>query len=442
MSDTQPDDTVTDRPASAEPTRRTLLQAFAGGTLTAAAAGFPGLAAAQGRTIRIGYISPLTGPQAPFGETDKYTVARIQALLKDGLTVNGQKYAVEILVRDNQSNPNKAAELAGNLILNEKIHLMLPASTTDAINPVSDQCELHGVPCISSQAPWQSFVFPRGGSAEKPFKWTYHFFWGLEDVLASFTGMWNSVQTNRKVGMLFPRNADGEAWGNKEWGLPPAVTKAKFETVIPSSFQPLTNDFSAQIAAFKKAGCDIVGGISYPVDLKTFITQCRQQQYRPKIVTVAAALLFPSGVEAMGALGEGMSTEVWWTPAFPFKSSLTGETGAKMAADWEATTKKQWTQPIGYAHALWEVALDVLKRAKDPLSRDAIRQAITETNLTTMAGPIRFKDGPTPNICKTPIVGGQWVKGAKHKYDLRIVDNSASKLVPVEGKLALIGAPA
>ena len=163
-------------------------QALKGMGAAAVAAGLPGLALAQTKTIRIGYISPLTGPQAPFGETDKYMVAKVQALLKDGLTINGTKYAVEILVRDNQSNPNKAAELAGNLILNEKVHLMLPASTTDAINPVSDQCELNGVPCLSSQAPWQSFVFPRGGSAEKPFKWTYHFFWGLEDVLASFTG--------------------------------------------------------------------------------------------------------------------------------------------------------------------------------------------------------------------------------------------------------------
>lgn len=416
--------------------RRRIVQGLAASPVL----GLPALARAQGKPIRIGYISPLTGPLAPFGETDKYTVARIQTLLKDGLTINGTRHPVEILVRDSQSNPNKAAELAGNLILNEKVALMLPASTTDAINPVADQCELNGVPCLSSQAPWQSFVFPRGGSADKPFKWTYHFFWGLEDVLATFTSMWAQVPTNRKVGMLFPRNADGEAWGNKEWGLPPAVTKAGFQTVIPSSFQPLTNDFSAQIAEFKKNGVEIVGGITYPVDLKTFITQARQQQFKPKVVTVAAALLFPSGVESMGDLGNGMSTEVWWTPAFPFKSSLTGETGQKLAADWEAEMKKQWTQPLGYAHALWEVALDALKRAKDPTSREAIRQAITETDLTTMAGPIKFKGGPTPNICKTPIVGGQWVRGQKYRYDLKIVDNVSGRLVPVEGKLQPIQA--
>ena len=416
--------------------RRQLLKGLGA---VAATVGLPTVASAQGKTIRIGYISPLTGALANFGESDKYTVSKIQALLKDGLTINGTKYTVEILVRDSQSNPNKAAEIAGNLILNEKVHMMLPASTTDTINPVADQCELHGVPTLSCTAPWQAYVFGRGGTPDKPFKWTYHFFWGLEDVLALYTNMWSAVQTNRKVGILLPRTADGEAWSNKEWGLPPSIAKAGFQHVFPSTFQLGTNDYSAQISEFKRAGCEIIGGLAYAPDLKTFVTQCRQQQFKPKIVTVAAGLLFPSGVEAMGALGEGMSTEVWWTPAFPFKSSLTGETGAKLAADWETETKKQWTQPLGYAHALWEVAIDALKRAKDPTSREAIRQAITETNLSTMAGPISFKGGPTPNVCKTPIVGGQWVKGQKHRYDLRIVDNSRGKLVPAEGKLSLIG---
>ena len=80
-------------------------------------------------------------------------------------------------------------------------------------------------------------------------------------------------------------------------------------------------------------------------------------------MTVAAALLFPSGVQAMGPLGDGMSSEVWWTPAFPFKSSLTGEVSRDVADEWESETGKQWTQPLGYTHAIWEVALDILKRS-------------------------------------------------------------------------------
>ncbi len=402
--------------------RRDLLKGL--GAVTAATIALPHAARAAGsKTLKIGVISPMTGPLSLFGETDEYTTNKIMALLADGLEINGETYNIEILLRDAQSNPNKAAELAGDLILNDEIHLMLPASTTDINNPTADQCELYGVPCISSNSPWQAFVMPRGG-AENPFEWTYHFFWGLEDVLGTFTGMWKSIETNGKVGMLFPRNADGETWGNNDYGLPPAVTAAGFEAFAPSMFEPRTNDFTAQISEFKANNCEIVGGITYVADLKTFITQCNQQNYHPKVVTVAAALLFPSGIEAMGDLGTGMSSEVWWTPAFPYKSSLTGQTSRELADIWETETGKQWTQPLGYSHALWEVIIDTLKRSGDPMDRTANRDALAATNLDTLVGNIHFGDGPHANVCKTPIFGGQWVKGEKWPFDLKIVDNA------------------
>lgn len=423
-------------PTAAGVTRRDALKT-AGAVAAALAMPSVARAANSAGTIRVGFVSPMTGPLALFGETDSYTLAKMRALFANGLDIGGKNYKIEILARDAQSDPNKAAQLAGDLILSEKVHIMIPASTTDTINPVADQCELNGVPCISAGAPWQAVVMPRGGK-DKPFDWTYHFFWGLEDALATYVGLWKSVETNKKIGMLFPRNADGETWGNRDYGLPPTVEAAGFKTVIPSMFQPRTNDFSAQIAEYKNAGCDIVGGIAYPGDLKTFINQCSQQAYHPKVVTVAAALLFPSGIESMGRLGDGLSTEVWWTPGFPFKSSLTGEDCHALAAAWEDQQKKQWTQPLGYSHALWEVAIDTLKRSANPLDRTANRDSLKATNLNTMVGPIRFTGKPHANICKTPLLGGQWVKGAKWPFDLKIVDNSVSNLVQPEGHLKLL----
>lgn len=35
----------------------------------------------------------------------------------------------------------------------------------------------------------------------------------------------------------------------------------------------------------------------------------------------------------------------------------------------------------------------------------------------------------------TPIFGGQWVKGTKCKYDLKIVDNTVNKLFEPEQKM-------
>nr|WP_236773876.1 ABC transporter substrate-binding protein [Agrobacterium tumefaciens] len=421
----------------ARPSRRTVLKTIGAG-LAASALGAPMVARAQSAgKIKIGFITPSTGPLALFGETDSWSFGKVKELLRDGLETKVGRYDVEILMRDSQSDPNRAAEVAGDLILNENVHLLLPAITTDTVSPAADQAELYECPCISTGAPWQAIIFPRGGQ-DKPFKWTYHFFWGLDEALNTFVGLWDTLDTNRKVGLLFPQNADGETWGNDGYGLPAPTKKAGFETVVPGYFQPRTNDYSAQISAFKEAGCDIIGGITYPDDFKTFVNQCAQQGYKPKAMTVAAALLFPSGIQSLGPLGDGMSSEVWWTPAFPFKSTLTGQASRDIANAWESETKKQWTQPLGYSHALWEVALDVLKRSENPLDRAANLEAIVATKLDTLIGRVDFSSGPHKNVSTTPIFGGQWRKGDKWPYDLKIVDNTVNKLFDPEQKMVPI----
>lgn len=389
-------------------------------------------------TIKIGYVSPQTGPLAPFGEADKWVVDQLQTSFKDGLSIGGKQYAVEIILKDSQSTPNRAGEVANDLILKDQVSLMLTAGTPETANPVSDTCELNEVPCISSVVPWQPWFFGRQGDPELGFEFTYHMFWGLEDVIENFTNGWNTVQTNKKVGGLFPNDGDGNAWGDKELGFPKPLAKLGYELTDTGRFQNGTQDFSAQIAAFKKAGAEIVTGVVIPPDAKTFLTQARQQGFKPKVVTLGKALLFPSAIEALGELGYGLSTEVWWSPAHPYSSSLTNESAKALAESYEDSTGKQWTQPIGFAHALFEVAADALKRSKG-VKPAQIRDAVAASDLKTVVGPVKWGGkGPFKNVSKTPLVLGQWNKGTKRKVELTIVNNEAAKDIPAAGKLALL----
>jgi branched-chain amino acid transport system substrate-binding protein len=414
--------------------RRAVIRAASASGVTLA---LPVLASAQSaRALKIGYVSPQTGPLAPFGEADKWVIAGLGPTLKEGVAVAGRKHAVSVVLKDSQSNPNRAGEVANDLILKDKVDIVLVSSTPETTNPVSDACELNEVPCVSTVAPWQPWFFGRKGAPDKGFQWTYHFFWGLEDVIAVFTNLWDAVPTNKKVGGLFPNDGDGNAWGDKELGFPKPLAAKGFSLVDPGRYQNLTQDFSAQIAAFKREGTDIVTGVVIPPDMKTFLTQARQQGLRPKIVSVGKALLFPGAIDALGDLGDGLSTEVWWTPSHPFKSSLSGQTARQVAERYEADTKRQWTQPIGFAHALFEVGLDALKRSKDAGSRAAIRDAIAATSLDTLVGPVKWGgQGPFRNVSKTPLVGGQWIKGTRHRHELVVVDNRTAPNVPTGGKL-------
>ena len=206
----------------------------------------------------------------------------------------------------------------------------------------------------------------------------------------------------------------------------------------PGRFQNGTQDFSAQIAAFKKDGVEIVTGVVIPPDAKTFLTQARRQGYKPKVITLGKALLFPGAIEALGELSNGLTTEVWWSPSHPFASSLTKQSAKDLAASYEKSTGKQWTQPIGFAHGLFEVSVDALKRSKSA-SASNIRDAVAATQLKTVVGDVKWGgQGPFKNVSKTPLVLGQWNKGKTYKYELTIVNNKAAPAIPAGGTLRLM----
>jgi branched-chain amino acid transport system substrate-binding protein len=429
--------------------RRTFLKASGATGVALATSTISAPSIAQAKTIKLGYVSPQTGPLAAFAEADNFIIGDFRNAMKGGLRIGGRTYPVDVLVKDSQSNPNRAAEVAKELIVRDKVDLMLVASTPETTNPVSTQCEIEEMPCISTVAPWQPWLIgrqanPAGGPpAWKPFQHTYHFFWGLEDVIAVFTNMWRQVQTNKSVGGLFPNDGDGNAWGDPKVGFPPVLSAQSYKLTDPGRYQNLTDNFSAQISAFKSAACEIVTGVVLPPDFTTFWKQALQQAYKPKVASIGKAILFPVAVEALGRDGHNLSSEVWWSPNHPFKSSLNGMSARALASAYESATKKQWTQPIGFVHALFEVAADVFKRTAAVGDPQATTKAIAATALDTAVGKIEWSGANLPpfaakNVAKTPLVGGQWRVKDGNKYDIVITDNRTAPMIPVGGKMELI----
>ncbi|MFZ0094442.1 MAG: ABC transporter substrate-binding protein, partial [Pseudolabrys sp.] len=152
--------------------RRTLVKAGFGAI--AAPAVLRALPAeAQSQVIKIGHVSPKTGPLAGFGEADGFILEQVRGILNKGLSSGGKTYKVEIITKDSQSSGSRAAEVASELILGDKVNLIVASATPDTTNPVSDQAEVNEVPCITTNCPWQPYFFGRKGDPKKGFTWTY-----------------------------------------------------------------------------------------------------------------------------------------------------------------------------------------------------------------------------------------------------------------------------
>ena len=418
-------------------TRRHLLKSSAATGLVAAS-GLAAPALAQGAKIKLGYVSPQSGPLAAFAEADSFII--------DGFM--GASSDFEVIVKDSQSNPNRAAEVAKELIVDDEIDMMLVASTPETTNPVATTCEAEEIPCLSTVAPWQPwFIGQQGNPGDpdswEPFDYSYHFFWGLEDIITVFTNMWTQLDTNKSVGGLYPNDGDGNAWGDPNVGFPPVLDAQGFTLTDPGRYQNLTDDFTAQINAFKQGNVEIVTGVPIPPDFTTFWTQMKQQGFTPKAASIGKAILFPVAVEALGDAGHNLSSEVWWSPSHPFASSLTGQSAGDLATGYEAATGRQWTQPIGFVHALFEVAANVMGRVEDTGDGDAVAEAIAATRMDTIVGPLAWDGAGLPpfaakNVAKTPLVGGQWRLKDGGGYDLVIVDNQTAPNIPTAGVMEAI----
>jgi branched-chain amino acid transport system substrate-binding protein len=273
------------------------------------------------------------------------------------------------------------------------------------------------------------------------YKWSYHAFFGAEDFFEINWSCYEKIGTNKVIGAMYDNTADGNFFSSTA----PAFMEAKgYKVVMPSNYQALTEDFTAQISEFKSAGVECIMGNMLPPDFTNFWKQAMQQGFQPKVCLVGKAILFPGSVEALGDVGNGLMTELWWHRTFPWKSSLTDETCEQLAADFEAKKKQQATAPLLH-YVCGEMAIDSLKRATDPKSKDAVLAAVEAMKLDTIIGPIDFTaqiiaatgSGPadwpagpgrkTKNVYDHGLGGSQWLmQGGTYTFDQVPVDKAAA----------------
>jgi branched-chain amino acid transport system substrate-binding protein len=412
-------------------TRRDFMKILGAAGIAVGGAGLlPSVSRAAKRDyILIGHPTPATGPIAAFGETSGWVDKRATDEINKngGLFIKelGKKLPIKIKSVDTESNPTNAAQVASKLILQDEVDLMVVLHTPDTVNPVGAICEKYEVPCISSVAPIEPWL--TGG----PYKWTFHFFWSLGDIISVYTGMWDefSSKTNKVVGGFWPNDPDGAVWAVE---FSKKLKGMGYRVVDVGRFPYGMQDFSAFISTWEKERVEILTGVPIPPDWATCWRQCHQRGFIPKIATIGKAILFPAAVEALGGnLPNGLTSEIWWTPFHPFNSSLAGYSSKDLADAWGKETGREWTQPLGFDYAAYEIAADAIKRAGS-LDKKKIREALARTNLDTIVGHIKFNE---KNFALTPLVGGQWVKGKQWPWELQITYNKENPRIPTTGKM-------
>ncbi len=362
-------------------------------------------AVAQECAVKVGRIVPITGPLASLGKMTPWVDENKLKVVKTmgGLPVGDKKCTISFKIYDSKSTVAGSAEAATKAILDDKVDVLMAEGTPDTTNAPSDLCERYGQPCITSSTPIEAWLFGPDGKP-KSYKTTFHFFFGVPDLVKNHIGMIKSLPGgfNGNVGYLYPSDPDGVVFASL---FDPAFKQQGWKPTDPGRFEQGLPDFSAIINNFKRDHVEVVTGVLAPPDLQNYLQQANQAGFKPKMYVIDKGTGYPDAMQAIGKPGIDILGVNFWSPAFPGKSKFGGWTGQQFADTYEGENKPLYYIPTGgYDDASYDVLFDALERAGST-DRAKLIAALKATDIDTIAGHVKFND---MNYSVQPLGGAQW----------------------------------
>jgi branched-chain amino acid transport system substrate-binding protein len=376
---------------------RSLKDCLKSGALVAAAFTTLGLGAARADDIVIGASLPLSGPLAGFGSFQEWGYKRAvdEVNKAGGISIDGAKQKVRLVIRDDKTDPNAAASNTETLISRDHVVAMLGSCTPALVNAGALVAERAKKPIVTGCDPLEVFKSVR--------KWNYAwdlFFSVPELAAAQYKALAEAdVQTNKKIAFWHDNGPDGQAVGGQIW---PALAKEFGYEVVQNAEFPVDNtQFTSIIAEAKSKGADVVLVDAITPQAIAIRKQMASAGYTPKVLNIEKGAEPVQFAEALGKLSDGVLVGGYWDPSFPYPGA------ADLAKAFETETKLTSSQHIADSYAAAQILLDAIATAgsTDP---EKINAAIAKTDKTYVVGAIKFDADHT---AKLPIVALQWQSG-------------------------------
>jgi branched-chain amino acid transport system substrate-binding protein len=361
-----------------------VLAAALSATATTVASG-----SAQANEIVIGATIPETGPLAFFAPSMKagYQQAMDEYNAKGGVTVDGKKTKLRLVILDNKSDPNLAATQARTLILQNHAVALLGPPTPPLSIPVTTVAEQLRKPIMNSATPIRAWLSGR------PSGWHYGWDVFLDEFQLTTTEFQAAslVRTNKRVALFTDTEQDGVVMGGLwEKNAP----KYGYKIVARYTFAVGSTDFTSYINDAKKKGVEVLIAQMIPPDAIALWKQMRASNYVPKVAFCEKCSNTSGWWLALHSLAVGTSSvDAGWSP---------GQRHPRSAFFVNKFAKKLGQPEVSFVVEDYSGAMvlfDAINRAN---STDAnkINDAIAKTNKTYPVAHVKFaKDHTSPIFC-------------------------------------------
>jgi branched-chain amino acid transport system substrate-binding protein len=331
--------------------------------LVASVVGVSELVQAQ-QPIRIGASIAITGRDAVQGGYVREGYLLCQQHVNETGGVLGRP--IELLIRDDSSDPKTAVSLYEQLLTEDKVDAVLGPYSSPITDAVADVTEKHQ----------KLMVAPTAGTTSIWEKGRRYLIMVLSPLEASTEGTIDlaarhGLKTIALIGSLArPAIIKGALELARKQGL---------EVVVHETFPAGTTEFSALLNQVKAAKPEVLVVGAPPAEAIAFTRQMRELDVNVKLYGATPGGAFPDYYKTLGNTAEFVYSGSYWEPGLPYPGNQ----------EFVAAYQQAFTHAPSFlaasSYAGCQLFVDAVKRA-DSLDADKLREALLKLKSQTVFG--------------------------------------------------------
>src|SRR5476649_2289509 len=284
-----------------------------------------GNAFAQGTTVKIGAIFPLSGNAASAGVHAKAAIETAMDIINNahpelgnfplaksaGLAgLGGAK--VEVVFADNQGSPATGQNQALRLITEEKVVAMTGAYLSGVTLTVSAITEKYGIPFLNGESVAANLT-------ERGFKW----FFRTTPVASDFAKVYfDFLKDMKATGIKTDSVAlvhDNTEYGTSVSSVITSVFKDNGQSIaLDIAYAVNATDVQSQVLQLKEKSPDVVIMIAYTSDAILYAKTMQALDYKPAMMIADdSGYSDPSFIKAVGKISQGAFNRSSWSVGAP-----------------------------------------------------------------------------------------------------------------------------
>jgi branched-chain amino acid transport system substrate-binding protein len=335
-------------------------------------------------TIKLGAAVALTGKSAKTGE---YTQDGYNFYIKHlndagGVKVGDQMCQFELVVYDDESNADTAAQLAEKLITEDKVDFLLGPYGSGNTYAVAAIAEKYQVPHVEAN-----------GAAVKIFSQGYKYTFGVLTPAPYYLGglidLALETDPSLKTVAILIENAAFSlevAEGAKAYAEDKGLEVVYFE-----EYPAATQDVSPLLTAVKGLEPDILLGAGHLQDTILIVKQAKDVGVEAKVMGFSVGPVTPEFRDALGADADYITGSTQWSPAMQYQGEDIFGTPAEFAEMFEA----EYGYEPPYHVAESAAAIFAYQRAFEnagTTDKEAVRDALADLDVMSFYGRIKFDE--------------------------------------------------